>query len=356
MKSVGIILKNARLTKKIVVRELSAISAIDAAVISKIENNKRTPTIAQLKRLSDALDLDFYKLKKNWLTDQVVNLIRYEDGAIEILEAAESRVEYLMKAPIRTVTGFSNKLQKLLQEIDILREQWQNKKPLAGTQLKKMREFFEIEYTYESNRIEGNTLTLQETQLVVNEGITIGGKSMREHLEAINHYEAVDFLVGLAQNSEDLTERTLLELHFLILKSLDKENAGRYRKMAVRISGSKHEPPQPYLLTKLMEDYFAFYKAQKKVLHPVILAAEMHERLVSIHPFIDGNGRTSRLIMNLILLKNGYTLTNLKGDNRSRLTYYKSLEAVQINNEPESFHVLVAQAVLRSLKAHLSML
>ncbi|AGA80053.1 Fic family protein [Echinicola vietnamensis] len=218
-----------------------------------------------------------------------------------------------------------------------------------------MKEYFNVAYTFESNRIEGNTLTLQETHLVINEGITIGGKSMREHLEAINHAEAVAYLEELVGKKGDIYNRTLLELHYLILKGIDRENAGRYRSVPVRIAGSKHVPPQPYLVDKMMEDYFTHYQAQRKILHPVILAAEMHERLVSIHPFVDGNGRTSRLIMNLVLVGNGYTIANLKGDQASRLSYYRALEAVQVHNDPAPFYHLVADAVLDSLEQHLEM-
>jgi len=121
------------------------------------------------------------------------------------------------------------------------------------------------------------------------------------------------------------------------------------------ISGSEHVPPQPFLLEKLMEEYFTHYERQKRILHPVLLAAEMHERLVSIHPFIDGNGRTSRLLMNFILLKNGYTIANLKGDYESRMAYYNALENVQVNNNPESFYNLILDKVEESLKEHLAM-
>ncbi|MGC4059282.1 MAG: Fic family protein [Chitinophagaceae bacterium] len=167
----------------------------------------------------------------------------------------------------------------------------------------KIQEALDIEYTYESNRIEGNTLTLLETQMVIEKGLTISGKSLNEHLEAINHNEAIDFIKDIVKNESELTESTLKQIHAIVLKSIDKMNAGVYRTVPVMISGSTFLPPQPYLLNKLMEDYFHFYQENKTKLHPVVLAAEMHERLVTIHPFIDGNGRTSRLIMNLILLQ-----------------------------------------------------
>ena len=218
-----------------------------------------------------------------------------------------------------------------------------------------MKEYFAIKYTFDSNRIEGNTLTLQETQLVVNEGGTIGGKSMREHLEAINHSEAVDFVADLLVGKEDITKRNLLEIHRLVLKSIDNENSGRYRNVPVRISGSEHVPPQPFLVDKMMEDFFIHYERQKRILHPILLAAEMHERLVTIHPFVDGNGRTSRLLMNFILLKNGYTLTILKGDPSSKANYFKSLEAVQVQNDPNQFYDLIAERVIASLEEHLEM-
>ena len=178
-----------------------------------------------------------------------------------------------------------------------------------------------MEYTFESNRIEGNTLTLKETDLVINKGITISGKSMREHLEAIYHKEAVEYLKHLIEKKTKVTERDILQLHNLILRGIDSKNAGLYRKVQVMIKGSRHLPPQPFLVAKQMEEMFEWYALNKNRLHPVVLAAEMSERFVIIHPFIDGNGRTSRLLMNLILLKNEYVIANIKGDNESRMNY-----------------------------------
>ncbi len=123
--------------------------------------------------------------------------------------------------------------------------------------------FIAIEYTYESNRIEGNTLTLQETELVVNEGVTISGKSMREHLEAINHAEAIDYIKEFAHNEFDISERTIKEIHALILHGIDRDNAGKYRTVPVMISGSEHIPPQPYLIEKQMEDFILTYQRMK---------------------------------------------------------------------------------------------
>ncbi|MFD2036650.1 Fic family protein [Belliella marina] len=355
METLAKMLSEARKQKEMVIREVSQECGIDAALISKFEKGHRIPKEENLVALARVLDLPLATLRKTWLAEKIYQILEYEEHAHEVLELAESRVEYLTSKQALAIEALSPEITEKLEVLDQLKEAWFHKKPLNQTQLHKLKEYFNIAYTFESNRIEGNTLTLQETHLVVNEGITIGGKSMREHLEAVNHSEAIDYIEGLVKSEIDFSKRVLLDLHYLILKGIDKDNAGRYRKVPVRISGSSHVPPQPYLLEKLMEEYFIHYENNKNKLHPVILATEMHERLVSIHPFIDGNGRTSRLVMNLLLMKHGFSLANLKGDLNSKLQYYKALEEVQVNNNPEVFYHLVIDAVRSSLESHLEM-
>ena len=353
MKSFANILRENRELKKWKLKEVAAKINVDQALISKFEKGSRMPTEKQVDAFAKIYDLP--DLRKHWLAEKIVELVEYEIQPEEIFAFAETRVEYLRSNRALKMPGLSDSLIEKLDRIDQLKLEWKMKKPLNNTQLIKMSDFFKIEYTYESNRIEGNTLSLQETELVINQGLTISGKSMTEHLEAVNHAEAVDFVAELVKGGEDFSKRNVLQLHSLILSGIDRENAGRYRSVPVRISGSKHEPPQPFLLEKLMEDYFLHFSKQKNKLHPVILAADMHERLVSIHPFIDGNGRTSRLVMNLILLRNGFTIANLKGDLNSRMKYYRALEAVQVDNEPKHFYDLVIDSVEESLKAHLAL-
>lgn len=242
-------------------------------------------------------------------------------------------------------------LEKILQEINVLKAEFDQYRNLDNV---KIQEALAIEYTYESNRIEGNTLTLQETQLVIEKGLTISGKPLKEHLEAINHKEAIDFITDLVKEKEPLNERNLLQIHSIILKSIDKVNAGRYRKVPVLISGSTHIPLQPYLVQKLMEDYFLFYEENKSSLHPVVLSAEMHERLVTIHPFVDGNGRISRLVMNLILLQNGFPIANIKGDTESRIKYYNALENSMTDNKA-AFILLIGELVKESLEKRIGL-
>lgn len=238
-------------------------------------------------------------------------------------------------------------INNILTTIDILKAELQLYRSLQSDKVTKA---FELEYTYESNRIEGNTLTLQETALVVEKGLTIGGKSLQEHLEAINHTYALDYVKELVKEKTPFTETILLNIHKLILQGIDNANAGKYRNVQVMISGAKHIPPQPYLVAKQMEDFFIWYNENKENQHPVLLSAELHERLVTIHPFIDGNGRTSRLLMNLILLQYGYPIAILKGDAESRLKYYNALEQAQTNNNKQLFHLLIANNVENTLE------
>jgi Fic family protein len=209
-------------------------------------------------------------------------------------------------------------VNSLLQRVDALKAKLDQQRDWRKSEIL---EALHIEYTYDSNRIEGNTLTLRETDLVIHKGLTVGGKPMNEHLEAINHYEAIQFIRDLIQSNEVFNRHNLLSIHGLILHGIDRSNAGRFRQVPVMISGSQHTPPQPWQVDKLMEDYFLFYQQNKSAIHPVILAAELHERLATIHPFVDGNGRTARLVMNLILLQEGYPIANISGETEARLAY-----------------------------------
>lgn len=245
-------------------------------------------------------------------------------------------------------------INTILTEVDALKAKLSTIRPLPNEAIKKIQDAIEIEYTYDSNRIEGNTLTLQETALVVNEGVTISGKSMREHLEAINHSEAIDFIKGIAGRSEPIFERTIKDIHAIVLHGIDRENAGKYRTVPVMISGSRHIPPAPYKLDRLMEDFITEYRRKEEAReHPVLIAAYLHDELVRIHPFIDGNGRTSRLLMNLFLLRHGYTLVSLKSDNEAKVRYYESLEKSHTEGISNDFNLIVATAVRDSLKRYL---
>ena|SRR6218665_513482 len=348
------LLFDARTSLGFTFRMLAQETGIDVALLNKYEKSERIPSKKHLEELIRALDLNAQEAKTAWLAERVYILLDEEDFSIEALHLAEERVEYQRSKKQQSLKSLPQDLETLLNQLNELHNEWSKQKPLNETQLRKMEEYFNLNYTYESNRIEGNTLTLQETHLIINDGITVGGKSMREHLEVINHSEAVAFLSEMVREKIAFTERSLKQIHHLILKGIDRENAGTYRSIGVRISGSTHVPPEPYLLSRLMEEVFTYYDENRKLLHPVILAAEMHERIVRIHPFIDGNGRTTRLVMNLILLQNGYPIANIKGDLANRMKYYSALENAPAD-ERRSFRLFIAEAVIQSLQEHIEL-
>jgi len=235
----------------------------------------------------------------------------------------------------------------LLEQLSELEKCLDSFRPFSVGHMRILQEQYDTEYTYESNRIEGNTLSYQETDLVVNKGMTIGGKPLKDHLEAINHQEAIAFIRLLASNETPFGESELLKLHSIILQGIDRENAGAYSSVRVRIKGSEYIFPNPVKVPELMEGYFAFYEAEKNRLHPVQFAALMHARLVKIHPFIDGNGRTARLVMNLMLLRAGYPITIIAAENTSRAAYYDALEKFDHDESVRDFERFIAENVRR---------
>ncbi len=241
-------------------------------------------------------------------------------------------------------------LSNLLQRIDEKQERVAARRPLPPEVVANLREVLGVEWTYESNAIEGNSLTLAETRVVVLDGLTIGGKSVREHLEATNHWAALQHLETMTQ-AGPLSEDDVLTLHGLILRGLDDRNAGRYRRVQVEISGSRHLPPPPGAVPGRMRELLQWANSEAaEARHPVLRAAEFHQRLVDIHPFVDGNGRTARLALNLILLRAGYVPAIIPTARRAE--YIASIEAWR-RKEAEPFERLVAEEEERTLDRYL---
>jgi len=193
----------------------------------------------------------------------------------------------------------------MLQKIDALKAKIDAHRPLDSHIIKQVREYFRIGMAYSSNALEGNSLTETETKIVIEDGITIGGKPIRDHLEALGHSEAYDLLFRLAKR-QDITEANIRELHRLFYYRIDAKQAGKYRKKKVVITGTDFIPPAPERIPELMESFIAGIPEVRAEHHPVEFAAILHKELVTIHPFIDGNGRAARLLMNLALLQAGY--------------------------------------------------
>lgn len=243
-------------------------------------------------------------------------------------------------------------MQNLLDEVHHKKEQLDKLRPLSTSQVKNLKNVYDIQLTYNSNAIEGSTLTYSETKLILNEGITIGGKSMNEHLEAINHQEAISFIEELANcNTKEITLTDIKNMHHIILKSIDNKNAGAYRTQnvgVVKSDGEIHSFVEPLKIEDNMNEFIEWLHSQT-IKEPILLATLVHLKFVSIHPFVDGNGRTARLLMNLVLLQNAYPQAIIKVVNRAE--YIQAIEKYQQSstNEYNDFYKVIVKSVNESL-------
>jgi Fic family protein len=239
----------------------------------------------------------------------------------------------------------------MFEQIDLKKQQLDAKRPLPIYTVQSLREKLLLEWTYNSNAIEGNTLTINETKVVL-EGITVGGKTVREHLEVINHRDAISFIEDIVRKKETFSEWQIKNLHRLVLKGIDDSYAGVYRDQQVFISGAAHTPPPPFKIKEQMDALMNWYDGEAQELHPIVRSAMLHAIFVGIHPFIDGNGRTSRLLLNLELMKSGYPPIIIRVENR--VAYYNALDKAHTTGDYMDFVKLVAKEVEASLDLYLS--
>ena len=241
-------------------------------------------------------------------------------------------------------------MEKLLQEIDDLKHKLDSLRPLTEAQVKNLKTLFDVDFTFNSTAIEGNTLSLNETKLVLLEGITIGGKSTREHLEIINHKEAIDYIEKLAsKKTSEMTPSYILGIHNIILRSIDSENAGIYRKVPVYVKkkdNSIFKFPEPFQIDNLMKEFFEWLTNSHDS-HPVLFAVQAHTRFVSIHPFTDANGRTARLILNLLLFQFGFPPAVIKITERA--AYLDAIDEWDRSGDLIPISTLVARCLKESL-------
>ena len=257
------------------------------------------------------------------------------------------------KRNIKNDNDFKFNLGKTyFDKVDELNNKLNSKRPFSKETLKSLRNSINLEWTYNSNGIEGNTLTLRETQIVL-EGITVGGKTLREHLEAINHEKAIEYIEDLVKEKNPVTEWNIKNIHQLVLKEIDDKNAGKYRSENVAIMGATHTPPDHLIVPELMEKLILNYQKWNKY-HPIIKAAIIHGELVKIHPFIDGNGRTFRLVMNLSLMNSGYLPVIIKKENR--LEYYNALDKAHTTGDYTDFVKLVTNLEIEMINKYLNLL
>lgn len=262
----------------------------------------------------------------------------------------EGRVWKIPLDSFKPADGRYRSAESLFEQITRKKKELDNQRPLTEGEAERLGEQFVVEYTYNSNAIEGNTLTLRETDLVLR-GLTIGEKPLKDHLEAVGHKEAFEFVSKLAEKSVPMSESQIKQIHYLVLAD-KKDDRGVYRRVPVRILGAQHEPVQPYLIQPRMEQLMADFVESSE--HIVMKLARFHIEFEGIHPFIDGNGRTGRLLVNFELMKAGFPPIDIKF--ADRIAYYNAFDEYYMKHNPSAMEKLFAKYINQRLDMYLRML
>ena len=268
----------------------------------------------------------------------------------QFIAALKARKIWDTDTLIQQMLGDFNSMSLLEKyaQVDKLKGWLDSFRPLPSAVVAELKQLFDVRFTYNSNAIEGNTLTQSETQLILEKGITVGGKTLREHLEVVGHRDAIGYVESLAQQEKAIGEWEIRQIHSLLLMVIDRAEAGRYRQLDVKAAGTEYAYPPHYLLPELMAEFVEWLNSDTaRQLHPVDYAAEAHCRFVGIHPFRDGNGRTGRLLMNLLLLRVGYPVVVIS--NAQRVEYIEALVEAQQRNNLVAFQSLILAATQDSL-------
>ncbi|PBI94469.1 Helix-turn-helix domain protein [Flavobacterium sp. ACN2] len=311
------LLKNAREQKGLKTRELAQLADIDQALISKFESGTRKPTKEQVTKLSQLLEIDYETLMVAWLKEKILYEIGNEEFALKALILAEQEIQNNRK---EINSALLSSIQNILDEIEILKSKIHSFNHFEYRQISKT---LEIEFIFKSIHLNKNPLTLEETKLVLNEGLTISGKSMQNHLEAINFQEATFYIKDLTQKKTSFNEKDFLLLHTFIFKGFESESSGKYIN--------------DKLIIREMNLFFNWYESQKNNLHTLILASEAHLKIAEIKPFENGNLQMANLALNWILIQHNYTYVTIDENQKSIDEYFSVLEESQIQNDKSIF-------------------
>lgn len=262
----------------------------------------------------------------------------------------EKRMWHIPIDAVKPVGGRYKSQESILSQIDRKKAELDKCRPLTAGEVERLNEEFIVEYTYNSNAIEGNTLTLRETDLVLR-GLTIAQKPLKDHMEAVGHKEAFDYISQLVKEKSPISESIIKQIHFLVLAD-KRDDRGVYRRVPVRIMGAQHEPVQPYLIEPKMEQLLIDFAESKE--HIITKLARFHIEFEGIHPFIDGNGRTGRLLVNLELMKAGYPPIDIKF--ADRIDYYNAFDEYYVKHNLSAMEKLFAGYVNERLDTYLKML
>lgn len=311
-----------------------------------------------LRKVRNLEYMSVQQAAKLWnISDRRVRILCLEGkiaGTIKEGRAYKIPADALKPVDERTLRGkhIPTQYEDLFKRIDAKKVELEKRRPLTQGELERLREEFLIEFTYNSNAIEGSTLTLQETAMVL-AGITIDKKPLKEHLEAVGHKDAFEYIQELVSDKIVLSEKIIKDIHSLVL--IDRpQDRGVYRRLPVRILGAKVEPPHPYLVGVKMEELMRNYSSADNKLHDIEKVARFHLDFEGVHPFIDGNGRTGRLLLNLEIMKNGYPPISVKFTDRKR--YYECFHEYSEESDASKMTLMVSEYIEEELDRYLSIL
>ncbi|MBS7253441.1 helix-turn-helix domain-containing protein [Flavobacterium branchiicola] len=312
-----LLLKNAREKKGFKTRELAQLAGIDQALISKFESGSRKPTKDQVIKLSQLLEIDYETLMVTWLKEKILYEIGDDEFALKALILVEQEIQNHKK---EINSNLQSSYQIILNEIEVLKNNIQS---FNHFELRQITKTLELEFIFNNIHLNGNSLTLEETKSVINDGLTISGKSMKEHLEAVNFQEAITYVKDLGQKKITLNEKEIFSIHNIIFKGIQSENLGKFKNDPATVNE--------------MRLFLNWYETNKNSIHPIILASEVHLRILNINPFENGTLQIANLILNWILLMNNYVYISITANKNNIDEYFSIIEEYKIKNEKSVF-------------------
>ena len=349
MTQIASLFKAQRIAKKLKLAEAAAILNLDNAILSKIERGERLATRKQLKDFILFYALDEKNATIHWLSEKILYELADEQYALEALYAAEESLKANTDSAQKPEED-TKEWQAYIEKIDHLKAKCISKKTIENDVWQTIHQQQKIQNTFESNRMAGYDFSLEETQQIIENGMTISGKSMQAHMAVMNHFDALEFLENAVNNNVAFTDQFLKEIHYTLLKGINRNEAGHYRKLSKDKIARFVKPPEPNVIAKKIEEIVTEYNQSKMHLHPILLAANVHEKLFAIQAFSEANGRVARLVMNFILLQNNYEIIAIKSDYTAKKEYHTALEIAQNRQVYKGLHVLISQYVAESLK------
>jgi len=333
-------------------QELSSLTGIDQALISKYENGKRLPSEKHLLQLSIGMKIPFNSLRNDYLSDKISQLIEFNPQKDAILKKVELQIQNQPTSPILIdLTATSPSVNKQLLNLIPQQKRWLKLLPLSKSQLEILNQNIDLSFVFDCNQLSGNNLSYKDTALIINHNKTIANKSLDEHLETVNLNQGILWVRKAANDELTFSKKFLMDTHQVLFNGISNREVGVYRTQ----NFNQNAPPA-FLVQKLMNEFFQRFLVQQNHLHPILLATQVFERISSISPFATGNEQVAKLMLNFILLKNAYPLTTLGSDIQSGLNLNSALEKSQSDITNKELVLFIVEKVKSAIKSHLKIM